>query len=488
MTQPDPQAFNTDSGASSPVAKRNSFLDTLNRLPRPLLYGALALGLFGGILSWYLFNANPTAEPVVDTPALTQPTTPITPDTAPTASNPGTTPNVVDPNSNLSRALEVQDIPFLVTTEGSGNAGKSATSTQIATPNGSGSSSSAGLNPFAPIPTPPEQSVPSQPIQQPNPNVVASIPTPPTNSVQIPSNLNRTPTVSPQINNSAPTVIIKRPTPLPTPTTKVQKPNSLSNGTQANNTKPSTTNQTNQKPTTTNQTTKPTTTNQTTKPVQKPTTPTIPTTPTVPTIPTPPSEPVVITSRPDIRVPGSTSSASLPIAGGGGVLPIAPQIIQKVNPPQITQIPVVVPQVQPTKPLELPNEGSVITPGTSSSSGGLKPSGGTNNTGQVDPLNTTITPTKPQTPVVVPVTPVVVTPIEPPRSILNEFISERQLRYLDYVGGPFPQARLEIKGKSVIVGLGETIPDSKVVVKSITASEMVLLLGEETLTIPRTDK
>jgi hypothetical protein len=87
-----------------------------------------------------------------------------------------------------------------------------------------------------------------------------------------------------------------------------------------------------------------------------------------------------------------------------------------------------------------------------------------------------------------PVTPPVVAPVEPPRSILNEFITERQLRYLDYVGGPFPQARLEIKGKSVIVGLGETIPDSKVVVKSITASELVLLLGEETLTIPRTDK
>jgi hypothetical protein len=485
MTQPDQQAFNTDSGASNPVAKRNSFLDVFNRLPRPLLYGALALGLFGGILSWYLFNANPTAEPVVDTPALTQPTaTPVTPDTTPTAATPGTTPNVVDPNSNLSRALEVQDIPFLVTTEGSGNAGKSPTSTEIATPNGNGSASSAGLNPFAPIPTPPAQAVPSQAIQQPSPDVIASIPTQPTNSVQIPSNLNRTPTVNPQINNSAPTVIIKRPTPLPTPTTTVQKPTSLSNGTKANTTKPATTNQTNQKPTAT-QTTKPTAT-QNTKPVQKPTTPTVPTTPTTPT--TSP-EPVVITSRPDIRVPGSTSTGSLPIAGGGGVLPVAPQIIQKVNPPQVAQIPVVVPQVQPTKPLELPNEGSVITPDTSSSSGGLKPSGTNGNAGSVDPLNTTITPTKPQTPVVVPVTPpVVVTPVEPPKSILNEFISERQLRYLDYVGGPFPQARLEIKGKSVIVGLGETIPDSKVVVKSITASEMVLLLGEETLTIPRTDK
>jgi hypothetical protein len=454
MTQPDQQAFNTDTGANSPVTKRNSFLDAFNRFPRPLLYGALALGLLGGIAAWYLVFGNPTAEPVVDTPALTQPTTPITPDTAPTASNPATTPKV-DPNS-ISRALEVQDIPFLVTTEGSGNAGKTPSNTEIATPSAGGNASSAGLNPFAPIPTPPVQSVPTPPAQQPSPNVVASVPTPPTSSLQIPQNLNKTPIASPNIKNSAPTVILKQQTPLPTPKPNVQKPAPLSNGTKANNTKP------------------------TTKPIQKP---------TIVAKPTTPSAPVVISTRPDIRVPTSTSTASLPIAGGGGVLPIAPQIIQKVNPPQVAQIPVVVPQVQPTKPLELPNEGSVITPDTSSTSGGLKPSGSNNNPGQVDPLNTTITPIKPQTPVVVPVTPpVVVTPVEPTRSILNEFITERQLRYLDYVGGPFPQARLEIKGKSVIVGLGETIPDSKVVVKSITASEMVLLLGEETLTIPRTEK
>jgi hypothetical protein len=455
MTQPDQQTFNTDAGANSPVAKRNSFLDAFNRFPRPLLYGALALGLLGGIAAWYLVFGNPTPEPVVDTPALTQPTTPITPDTTPTDVNPATTPNVVDPNS-LSRALEVQDIPFLVTTEGSGTGGKTPSNTEIATPSGNGSASSAGLNPFAPIPTPPVQTIPSPPIQQPSPNVVASVPTPPASSLQIPQNLNKPPIASPNIKNSAPKVILKQQTPLPTPKPNVQKPAPLSNGTKATNTKP------------------------TTKPIQKP---------SIPAAPTPPPAPVVIGTRPDIRVPNSTATASLPIAGGGGVLPIAPQIIQKVNPPQVPQIPVVVPQVQPTKPLELPNEGSVITPDTSSTSGGLKPSGNTNNPGQVDPLSTTITPVKPQTPVVVPVTPpVVVTPVEPTRSILNEFITERQLRYLDYVGGPFPQARLEIKGKSVIVGLGETIPDSKVVVKSITASEMVLLLGEETLTIPRTEK
>jgi hypothetical protein len=478
MTQPDQQAFNTDSGASSPAAKKNGFIDAFNRFPRPLLYGALALGLFGGILSWYLFNANPNTEPVAETIPLTQiPATTVTPDTT---STPATTPNVVDPNSNLSRALEVQDIPFLVTTEGSGNSGKTPKNTEIATPSGGGNGSSAGLNPFAPIPTPPVQTVPQPPVQQPTPNIASN---PPTSSVQIPQNLNRTPIASPTIKNSAPVVVIKRPTPLPTPTTKVQKPPSLSNNKPtASPSSSSGTTQTNQKPAIqkpNTATVKP----PNTTPVQKPNIPAVPTPPTTP------PEPVVITTRPDIRVPNSTSSASLPIAGGGGVLPVAPQIIQKVNPPQVPQIPVVQPQPQPTKPLELPNEGGVITPDTTSTSGGLKPSGSNNNSGQVDPLNTTITPAKPQPPVVVPVTPpVVVTPVEPPSSILNEFISERQLRYLDYVGGPFPQARLEIKGKSVIVGLGETIPDSKVVVKSITASELVLLLGEETLTIPRTEK
>jgi hypothetical protein len=484
MTQPDQQAFNTDSMPDPTTPTKKSPLGFLNRMPKPFLYGSLALGLFGGIAAWYLVFGNPTTEQVVDTPSLTQtPTTPVTPDTTSSTPNPATTPSVVDPNSNLSRALEVQDIPFLVTTEGSSNSGKTPTNTEIATPSGSGNGSSAGLNPFAPIPTPPVQTI-SEPIQQASPpNTIAS--NPPTISVQIPQNLNRTPIPSPQIKNSAPTIILKQPTPLPTPTIPVKKPQSLSNNTKANNTKPTTTTQT--KPVKPNTpVVKPPTTPS--EPVVKP-----PTTPSEPVVkpPTTPPEPVVITTRPDIRVPNSTSTANLPIAGGGGVLPVAPQIIQKVNPPQVPQIPIVQPQVQPTKPLELPNEGGVITPDTTSTSGGLKPSSGNNNSGQVDPLNTTITPVKPQTPVVVPVTPpvvVVVTPVEPTRSILNEFITERQLRYLDYVGGPFPQARLEIKGKSVIVGLGETIPDSKVVVKSITASELVLLLGEETLTIPRTEK
>jgi hypothetical protein len=483
MTQPDQQAFNTDTSPNAPTPKRNSpfgfFLDFLNRTPRPLLYGIVAAGLFGGIAAWYLVYGNQTAEPVVDTAPLTQtPTNPVAQN--PITTPPTTTPNTVDPGSNLSRALEVQDIPFLVTTEGSGNTGKTAATSEIATPGGNRNQTSAGLNPFAPIPTPPVQTLPSEaPIQQPNPNIVASNPNQSnlSNSVRIPPSLRPTPNASAQVNTSKPNIVVKQPTPLPTPKTPVQKPPTLSNN------KPKTpqggssgTTQTSQKPSNSN-----------TKPVQKPNVVVQPT----PQPPTTPSEPIVITSRPDIRVPNSTTNPSLPIAAGGGVLPIAPQIIQKVNPPQVPQIPVVQPQTQPTKPLELPNEGGVITPDTTSTSSGLKPSGTNNTSGQVDPLNTTITPVKPQPPVVVaPVTPppVVVPPVEPPRSILNEFITERQLRYLDYVGGPFPQARLEIKGKSVIVGLGETIPDSKVVVKSITASELVLLLGEETLTIPRTDK
>jgi hypothetical protein len=463
MTQPDHQAFNTDSLPDTPAKTRNSPLGFINRLPRPLLYAAVAAGLIGGIGAWYLINGN-QSTPVPDTTPLSQTTpTPENPNaTAPT--NPAPTPSVVDPGS---RALEVQDIPFLVTTEGAGKSGKIPANTEIATPSGNGGGSSAGLNPFAPIPTPPVQTTPIQPpIQQPNPNTVAT--NPPTNSVRIPPPLTQVPNVNPNITNPKNTITVTQPKALPKTSTKVQKPPKLSNSAV----------KTNPKPPTTNQATK---------------SPVIPKAPTVqpkPPAPTPPSEPIIIQTRPDIRVPNSTSSANLPIAGSGGVLPVAPQIIQKVNPPQVPPIPVVQPQTQPTKPLELPNEGGVITPDASNTPSGLKPSSGTTNSGQVDPLNTTITPVKPQPPVVVTpsVTPPVVAPVEPPRSILNEFISERQLRYLDYVGGPFPQARLEIKGKSVIVGLGETIPDSKVVVKSITASELVLLLGEETLTIPRTEK
>jgi hypothetical protein len=482
MTQPDHQAFNTDSLPDTATPTRNTPLGFFNRIPRPLLYGSVAAGLIGGIAAWYLVFGNQTTEQVAETPTLTQ--TPSNPEnSSPNTikTNPAPTPSVADPASNLSRALEVQDIPFLVTTEGSGSTGTASSGTEVATPTGNRNLSSGGLNPFAPIPTPPVQttpvqSTPVQPqIQQPNPNIVASNPPPSTNGVRIPPALTPTPTVSPNVSTSKSTITIKQPKALPTTTSKVQKPPTLSNNAQ---TSPGTV-KTNQKPPTTNQTSKPT--------VQTPKTPTVPPTPQA-QIPTPPSEPIVITTRPDIRVP-TTSNTNLPIAGVGGVLPIAPQIIQKVNPPEVPQIPVVQPQTQPTKPLELPNEGGVITPDTSSSSIGLKPSG-TNNSSQVDPLNSTITPVKPQPPVVVTptVTPPVVAPVEPTRSILNEFITERQLRYLDYVGGPFPQARLEIKGKSVIVGLGETIPDSKVVVKSITASELVLLLGEETLTIPRTDK
>ena len=497
MTQPDQQAYNTDSLPDTPVAQRNSRIGFLNRIPRPLLYGSVAAGLIGGIAAWYLVFGNQSAEPVAETPQLTQtPTNQVNPTTIPTTGNPVTTPsNTVDPTNNLSRALEVQDIPFLVTAEGSNSSGSSSGTSEAATPRGNGNQSTAGLNPFAPIPTPPTSTDQVQPpaIQQPN---VTSMASNPNNSLRIPPTLRPTPSVTPQPSTSAPTISIVRPSPLPKPTSGVQKPPQLTNGkpsgsqtTNSSKGNPTNTAQTNQKPASTNQ-----------KPVQKPTVPTVQPSPPTPQTPITPQEPVVITTRPDIRIPNATSnSANLPIAVGGGVLPVTPQIIQKVNPPQVPQVPVVVqpqPQPQPTKPLELPNEGGVITPDASNTSSGLKPS--TNNnapSSQVDPLNTTIIPVKPQPPVVVvvvtpPVTPPVVTPVEPQpvRSILNEFVTERQLRYLDYVGGPFPQARLEIKGKSVIVGLGETIPDSKVVVKSITASEMVLLLGEETLTIPRTDK
>jgi hypothetical protein len=461
MTQPDRNAFQTDGSANATESKQNTAGGFLNRIPRPLLYGSVAAGLIGGIAAWYLVFGNQTTEPVAETPTLTQTPNQTDPSITPVTTDPAnTSPTTADPN--LSRALEVQDIPFLVTAESSNGTGNSTSNTEVAPANGNGSSTTAGLNPFAPIPTPPVQvnQVPTPPVQQPNPNVASA-----NSGIQVPPTLRPTPRPTPAPSTNAPVVTVKRPTPLPTPKTTVQKPPQLNN----NSNKPSIA-----------ASSKPNPNVAATNP--KPKAP-------IAQAPKAPQAPVIIKSRPDIRLPDSTSTtASLPIAVGGGVLPVVPQIIQKVNPPQVPQIPIVQPQVTPVKPIELPNEGAVITPDATPDQTGLKPStGNISSPGQVDPLNTTIIPVKPQTPVVV--TPPVTTPeTQPVRSILNEFVSERQLRYLDYVGGPFPQARLEIKGKSVIIGLGETIPDSKVVVKSITASEMVLLLGEETLTIPRTEK
>ena len=62
------------------------------------------------------------------------------------------------------------------------------------------------------------------------------------------------------------------------------------------------------------------------------------------------------------------------------------------------------------------------------------------------------------------------------------------MAFVGVIIGPVNTAIIETKDGTVIVPLGGTIPQSDVVVKSITAEKVVLMLGQETITIERTKK
>jgi hypothetical protein len=109
---------------------------------------------------------------------------------------------------------------------------------------------------------------------------------------------------------------------------------------------------------------------------------------------------------------------------------------------------------------------------------------GTASTEAPSPLDSSIprTPVKPADPVDNPGTPVVpVERIDP----LNAFVTARGMSFVGVVLGPVNTAIFETKDGTVVVPLGANLPQSDVIVKTITADQVVLMQGQDTIILSR---
>jgi hypothetical protein len=448
---------------------------SLAKIPKTYLYAAAGAVLLGalGVVAVNMLSAPPVEEfvpPVVSTPT-----------TNPGISNPGTTTNSSNPTGTTvaagntsnpsgsddigggpSRSLEVQPIPFLVTEAiktDPNNPTKATTQALNTRP-----ASSAVVNPFAPLTVENTGNV----------GVVQNGSTPITGG---PVNIAPRQTVARPTISIAPvrqpgTVTIRRPQPLPSfPSSPQTRPN------------PSPT------------LPKPGGTITIKAPTQN--------TKIVPKIPA-----AIANAKPSVRAPkpgvsGPSSSVALtnPAPSTPGlmrnVVPAnKPAPVQPVNPRPTevptevpTEIPTVIPVV-PTDPeldfaaltepnilggpieLREPGTASIATPSPLDSSIPRKP---------IKPPDTV---DNPGTPVEVPVEVPVQVPVER-IDPLNAFVTARGMSFVGVVLGPVNTAIFETKDGTVVVPLGATLPQSDVIVKTITADQVVLMQGQDTIILSR---
>jgi hypothetical protein len=432
---------------------------SLAKIPKTYLYAAAGAVLLGalGVVALNMLSTPPVEEfvpPVVSTPT-TNPST-SNPNTsnpaATTSSNPvgtfaaGNTSNPSgsdDIGGGPSRSLEVQPIPFLVTEAiktDPNNPTKATTQALNTRP-----ASSAVVNPFAPL------SVESTG----NVGVVQNGSTPITGG---PINIAPRQTVARPTISIAPvrqtrTVTVRQPQPLPSfPATSQARPTA---------TLPKTGGPITIKAPTQN-------------------------TKTVPKIPA-----AIANAKPSVRAPkpgvsGPSSSVALtnPAPSTPGlmrnVVPAKPAVVQPPLDPGTTVIPTV-----PTDPeldfaaLTEPNIlGGPIElrePGTASAE---TPS----------PLDSSI----PRAPVKPPQGGTETTPVEQPPVVpveridpLNAFVTARGMSFVGVVLGPVNTAIFETKDGTVVVPLGANLPQSDVIVKTITADQVVLMQGQDTIILSR---
>jgi hypothetical protein len=110
---------------------------------------------------------------------------------------------------------------------------------------------------------------------------------------------------------------------------------------------------------------------------------------------------------------------------------------------------------------------------------------GTASTEAPSPLDSSIprTPVKPPDTVDNPGTPVEV-PVER-IDPLTTFVTARGMSFVGVVLGPVNTAIFETKDGTVVVPLGATLPQSDVIVKTITADQVVLMQGQDTIILSR---
>jgi hypothetical protein len=428
---------------------------SLAKIPKTYLYGAAGAVLLGalGVVALNMLSTPAQEEfvpPVVSTPITNPGTTP--PGNPSTSSNPtGTTVAVNNPSGSddigggPSRALEVQPIPFLVTEAiktDPNNPNAQATTQAINTR----AASSAVVNPFAPLTV--ENTGNVGVVQNgSNPNLgIARIPTTQTRVNQTAS--------APPIRQTG-SITVRGPKPLP----------QFQNSSQASTPLPKSGGTILIKPSGKN-------------------------TPSTPLIKVPAA---IANAKPAIKAPkpgvgGSSSSVAL-----SSPAPTTPGLMRQVVPakapekPPVEQTITVIPTV-PTDP-ELTGDFAALTePNILGGPIELREPG-TASIAAPSPLDSSI----PRAPVKPPITqPDTTTPVEPPQVVpieridpLTAFVSARGIKFVGVVLGPVNTAIFESKEGTIVVPLGATLPQSDVIVKTITADQVVLMQGQDTTILSR---
>ena len=440
--------LDVDQTSEAPIKKPG--LSNIN-VSRPVLYGGLLTALALGIGVFY-FTQTPSNPVAAVDPTITTPTT-ITPTPDPTVTTPA---NPTTP----SRTLEVQQIPLLATTPVTAPTGKpgkpvnsSTATTQVVRP-----SAPRNVNPFAPLPT----SVPNANAFNPVQVAPPSAPLPSVNNSPLPS-------VAP--TSTAPSVVIRKSTPLPP----------------------------------------------------------------VPGLPGAfaPLKPVpiaVATSKPSVRVPNPATPIAQPARPtvtrptttiAAGALPIAPPILQNTTiprpnpirptpaapPPAVQPSPPPPPPATPTPPSVQPSPTppSAVTPPPASPPPATPPAVAPAPTPPPatpsaappappttpEPATPPVTPTSPATP---PVTQVVTPPAPPAAATtpsadlvtLEKYVQDNSLLYQGFVAGTTTQGAFSSSQNAFfLIALGEKFLGSSITLKSADELQAVLSLGNQTLTLKK---
>ncbi len=445
---------------------------SLEKLPRPVIYGVPAALLIAGVGAWYFATslsgptvpvepttiqstAPTTTSPTTTSPApaptaqVTPPASPtpvsVTPPAATPASSPvtssatptGTTPP--ETSTGPSRSLEVQPIPFLVTA-----APKTSTKTAgvvaQANPN---NRPRVSVNPFAPL-----NAQPAAP--QATPTAQAAAPAPAFNASPQPNVFAPATSNLPPIRPAPSVQVSGTGQPLPSFPTQGNTGNPGNTSSPGNTSRPGTTAQM-----------------------------TTPKSNAVKPVPT-----AITSAKPQISAPvAAPTRTDVPTPLTAGALPIAPSILREVVPQGPSDVAPNLTPVNPATPEVPANIPVISTPTAPTQPSDLKPSPSDPVT--PTPLSSTTSTATPPAP---PTPPATVTTPTPTSTPLSSFILSNKVAFVGVIIGPVNTAILETKDGTVIVPLGGTIPQSDVIVKSVTATQVVLMLGQETVTIDRSKK
>ena len=430
---------------------------SLSTMPRPAVYGILGVLLAAAVAVWYLFlsqgaqdntAATPGASPSTATTATAAPATPAssatnpvtsgatspagpsaTSPTDPSATSPGspnaTSPSATAPLSTPSRSLDVQPVPFLITTAAptTASAGQPAIAGVTAPSQPAGAAPDMlAVNPFQPLSLPPVEASPgAQSSSVANAQPAAMAP----NSSTAPA-FTRQPipvTVSPASSAAAAPSGQAR---FPTLGQIIGQP-----------------------PTTQAATRDPATPQPTSSTLGQPRVSIAPTLPRV-----------IASARAIVRAPRSVTRASgLPRPLAGGALPVAPGLLQEAG---------VASARAPIAPSNLPNVQPVLPVLTVTPDAPLVVEAGPGPTPSIvsNPLPTSGAAT-----------------VNATASALQIFVKQNSLSFQTVVLGPVNTAVLGTKDGLLVLPLGAAVGQSSVIVKSISADAVVLRLGDETLTL-----